>query len=149
MFGYGSPDGWRTATGGPSRFWAEEVRYRGGIVSGVFLYEHVVEAWREGPLAASRERSCLSGMDSALAGLRVLDMSESIAGQFCGRLLCDYGAEVALIEPNGGSAVRRLGPFSRHDGSSLLFWHLNTGKRSLAIDLATEDGPRTLAALAS
>jgi len=89
------------------------------------------------------------GMDSALAGLRVLDMSESIAGQFCGRLLCDYGAEVALIEPNGGSAVRRLGPFSRHDGSSLLFWHLNTGKRSLAIDVATEDGARTLAALAS
>ena len=89
------------------------------------------------------------GVEGALAGLHVLDLSESVAGQFCGRLMSDYGAEVTLVEPRAGSAVRRMEPLSRHDGSSLLFWHLNTGKRSLALDLATPAGERMLADLAS
>jgi crotonobetainyl-CoA:carnitine CoA-transferase CaiB-like acyl-CoA transferase len=100
-------------------------------------------------VAGSAGRKLLSHVDGALAGLRVLDLSETIAGQFCGRLLSDYGAEVVLVEPRDGSAVRRMGPFSRHDGSSLLFWHLNTGKRSLALDLATQDGARMFGDLAS
>jgi crotonobetainyl-CoA:carnitine CoA-transferase CaiB-like acyl-CoA transferase len=60
----------------------------------------------------------------------VVDASESIAGQFCARLLADYGADVTLIEPRGGSRVRRIGPFGPH-GESLQFFHLNVGKHVL------------------
>ena len=70
-------------------------------------------------------------MHHALEGLRVLDFSESIAGQYCGRLLADYGADVALIEPDGGSVIRRTGPLVGDE--SFLFRHLNTGKRSVLL----------------
>jgi crotonobetainyl-CoA:carnitine CoA-transferase CaiB-like acyl-CoA transferase len=70
-------------------------------------------------------------MTNALDGLRVEDRSESIAGQYCGRLLADYGADVLLVEPAGGSVTRRMGPM-RADGSSYMFFHLNFGKRGCA-----------------
>jgi crotonobetainyl-CoA:carnitine CoA-transferase CaiB-like acyl-CoA transferase len=82
----------------------------------------------------------------ALDGVAVLDLSESIAGQFCGRLLADFGAAVTLVEPSEGSAVRRLGPFDAA-AHSLLFFHLNTGKRSLALDRT--QGDAVLGALAA
>ncbi|WP_293682395.1 CoA transferase [uncultured Phenylobacterium sp.] len=72
--------------------------------------------------------------DAALAGLMVIDASDSVAGQHCGRLLADYGAEVVLLEPPDGSPTRRLPPFTMKRSApenSLLFWTLNTGKRSL------------------
>jgi crotonobetainyl-CoA:carnitine CoA-transferase CaiB-like acyl-CoA transferase len=62
----------------------------------------------------------------ALAGIKVIDATTTVAGQFCGRLFADYGAEVILAEPPNGSATRREGPFD--DGGSLLFLHLNQGK---------------------
>lgn len=46
-----------------------------------------------------------------LAGLRVLDLSESVAGQYCARLLADGGAETTLLEPKAGSVTRRMEPF--------------------------------------
>lgn len=56
--------------------------------------------------------------------LTVVDLSESVAGQFCGRLFADHGADVVLAEPTTGSATRdRPG----------LFAHLNTGKRSVLV----------------
>jgi crotonobetainyl-CoA:carnitine CoA-transferase CaiB-like acyl-CoA transferase len=70
-------------------------------------------------------------MAEALAGLRVVDASDSVAGQFCGRLFADNGAEVALAESPEGSAIRRTGPFAP-DGRSTLFAHLNAGKASVA-----------------
>jgi crotonobetainyl-CoA:carnitine CoA-transferase CaiB-like acyl-CoA transferase len=79
-------------------------------------------------------------MASALAGLKVLDLSESVAGQFCGRMLADYGADVTLIEPPGGSAVRAMQPFDPVHGDSLLFFHINTGKKSLVLDQASNAG---------
>jgi len=86
----------------------------------------------------------------ALHGVCVLDASESVAGQYCSRLLSDYGAEVTLVEPPAGSVTRRTGPFdpasaNRH---SLLFFHLNGGKRSITLDPATPSGHRLLLALA-
>ncbi len=63
----------------------------------------------------------------ALDHLVVLDRSETLSGQFCGRLFADYGARVLLEEPAAGSAVRRMAPFGG-DGDSLTFRHLNTGK---------------------
>lgn len=84
----------------------------------------------------------------ALRGLRVLDASESIAGQFCGRMLADYGAEVTLAEPPGGSCVRRMPPFAPEKGDSLVFFHVNLGKRSTALDPSTPAGRSLLLRLA-
>ncbi len=88
---------------------------------------------------------------TALGFIRALDLSESIAGQFCCRMLADYGAEVTLIEPPEGSATRRIGPFRERAGAppqSLLFEHLNLGKSSLVVDHATTAGRDLLRDLA-
>jgi crotonobetainyl-CoA:carnitine CoA-transferase CaiB-like acyl-CoA transferase len=82
--------------------------------------------------------------ETALAGLRVLDLSETVGGQYCGRLLADFGAAVTLVEPPAGSCTRTLHPFSVADGSSLVFRHLNTGKTSVRV---ASHGDPALAAL--
>ncbi|CAN5340666.1 CoA transferase [soil metagenome] len=80
---------------------------------------------------------------TALGHLTVADLSDSIAGQFCGRLFADYGAEVLLVEPARGSPVRAMPPMSTDGlGESLLFRHLNAGKRSVALDPTTVAGRR-------
>src|SRR5580658_1546241 len=66
----------------------------------------------------------------ALAGVKVIDATSTAAGQFCGRLFADYGAEVILVERPEGAETRREGPFDG-DGS-LLFRHLNQGKAGFA-----------------
>jgi crotonobetainyl-CoA:carnitine CoA-transferase CaiB-like acyl-CoA transferase len=89
-------------------------------------------------------------MVSALHGLHVLDLSDSVAGQFCGRMLADYGADVTLVEPPVGTATRRAPPFHPSAGTaeSLLFQHLNVGKSSINLDHRTPSGRRLLLALA-
>jgi crotonobetainyl-CoA:carnitine CoA-transferase CaiB-like acyl-CoA transferase len=62
----------------------------------------------------------------ALTGVKVIDATSTAAGQFCGRLFADYGAEVILVEGPDGAATRREGLFD--DTGSLLFRHLNQGK---------------------
>lgn len=90
-----------------------------------------------------------AGTASALGGVRVLDLSQSVAGQFCARLFADNGADVVLVEPPEGSSLRRRGPFARVRGDqvSCLFWHLNVGKRSLSADIGTQEGADRIAAL--
>jgi crotonobetainyl-CoA:carnitine CoA-transferase CaiB-like acyl-CoA transferase len=68
----------------------------------------------------------------ALAGFRILDASDGVAGQFAGRILADLGAEVLLAEPPGGSRVRTRPPATAA-GDSALFWHLNAGKTAVTI----------------
>lgn len=70
----------------------------------------------------------------ALHGIRVLDLSESIAGQYCSRLFSDFGADVTIIEPAGGSALRSQAPMSIAGDTSLTFLHLNSGKSSVVLD---------------
>src|SRR5258705_4486074 len=87
----------------------------------------------------------------ALSGLRVLDLS-GLAGQYCGKLFADLGAEVVLVEPPGGSPVRREGPFLEgraHPEYSLTFGYLNAGKRAIGLNLDHPDGQRVLKALAA
>lgn len=83
----------------------------------------------------------------ALQGVRVLDASNSVAGQFCGRLFADNGAATLLVEPPEGSPIRRTGPFAP-DGAgsrqSTLFAHLNAGKTSVGIDLGNTVGLQRL-----
>ena len=76
---------------------------------------------------------------------RVLDLTDE-RGQLAGHILAMVGADVALVEPPGGSDVRSLGPFG--GGSSLPFWGWNRGKRSVVIDLACGSGQDELLALA-
>ena len=87
-----------------------------------------------------------SSSTGALAELTVLDASESIAGQYCGRMLADYGARVTLAEPPTGSRIRRVGPFDRN-GDSLLFFNLNLRKASITLDLECSSGAALLHAL--
>ncbi len=68
--------------------------------------------------------------------------------------MADFGAHVTKIEPLGGVAERRVGPFYQdveHLDRSLYFWHYNTSKRSITLNLEREEGRdlfRTLVATA-
>ena len=89
-----------------------------------------------------------SGMlTGALAGVKVLDLSEDIAGSFCARLLADYGADVLKLEPPGGAALRRMGPFHHddpHPDHSLFFLVLNLNKQGATLNLETATGQAIL-----
>jgi benzylsuccinate CoA-transferase BbsE subunit len=79
---------------------------------------------------------------AALGGIRVVDMS-GWSGQYCGKQFADLGADVILVEPIGGSSVRRDGPFI--DGKvspehSIPFAYYNAGKRGIALDLDSAEG---------
>jgi crotonobetainyl-CoA:carnitine CoA-transferase CaiB-like acyl-CoA transferase len=77
-----------------------------------------------------------------LAGYRVLDLSDE-RGLLCGQLLADLGADVMVVEPPGGSPVRRLGPFyeNRPDpNGSLYWWAYNRNKRGVTLDLSSQNG---------
>lgn len=77
-----------------------------------------------------------------LAGLRVLELADA-AGQFCGKLMADLGADVIKIEPPGGQQTRRVGPFLHdqpHPERSLAFWHYNTSKRGITLNLERREG---------
>ena len=91
--------------------------------------------------------------DSALSDVTVLDLSDNIAGAYCGRLLAGFGADVIKVEPPGvGDWARGVGPFPEdlsHGEKSGLFLHLNTGKRSVALDLEREDEGEVLKRLAA
>ena len=67
-----------------------------------------------------------------LGDIRVLDLSEDVAGPFCTKLLAGLGAEVIKVEPPGtGDVTRRTGPFvheAPHAEQSAAFLYLNTGK---------------------
>lgn len=89
---------------------------------------------------------------SALKKLRVLELSESVAGEYCGKLLADFGAEIVKLErPGSGSPTRHLGPFVEVGAEagdeperSGLFAYLNTAKRSVAVDLNDAAARETL-----
>jgi alpha-methylacyl-CoA racemase len=79
-------------------------------------------------------------IDGALAGIRVLDLSRLLPGPFCTQVLADLGADVVKVEdPQGGDPLRSLPPLLP-DGTSALFHAVNRGKRSVCVDLKSEDG---------
>jgi len=78
-----------------------------------------------------------------LKGVRVLDVSQVMAGPFCSMLLGDMGADVIKIEPpQGGDQTRKAMGFKLKGSDSLGFINMNRNKRSMAINLKTEAGRR-------
>lgn len=75
---------------------------------------------------------------SPFRSLRVLDLSQGLAGPHCGMLLAHYGADVIKLEPPGGDWSRGLG--TRYGAHSALDVACNRGKRSLVLDLKTQGG---------
>ena len=79
-----------------------------------------------------------------LAGVRVLDLSRVLAGPWATQLLADLGAEVIKVEkPGAGDDTRHWGPpWHEHGDEKVAAYFLaaNRGKRSVAIDFATEEG---------
>jgi crotonobetainyl-CoA:carnitine CoA-transferase CaiB-like acyl-CoA transferase len=82
-----------------------------------------------------------------LAGVRVLDVTSSLAGPTCTQLLASLGADVIKIEPPGGDHARAWGP-PFVDGEGAMFLASNAGKRSLVLDLSTAEGREELLRLA-
>lgn len=84
----------------------------------------------------------------ALAGLRVVELCEMIAGPYCTKALADMGAEVVKVEkPACGDPARRAGPFPQdvpHRERSGLFLYLNTNKLGVTLDITTSTGRRLL-----
>jgi crotonobetainyl-CoA:carnitine CoA-transferase CaiB-like acyl-CoA transferase len=78
----------------------------------------------------------------ALAGMRVLDFTTGVAGPYATKLLADHGASVLKVEPPNGDSARRQGPFAGdepHVEGSARFLSLNTNKRSMTLNLDTEE----------
>ena len=77
---------------------------------------------------------------SALEGIRVLELTQIMAGPFCSMLLADLGAEVIKIEnPRGGDDSRRMAP-PYYNGESAAFVAVNRNKFGIALDIRTPQG---------
>ncbi len=86
-------------------------------------------------------------MTGPLQGLRVLDLSRYIPGPYCTLLLAGLGAEVIKVEEPGiGDPTRHVPPLAGEHGA--LFAALNRGKRSVALDLRSEQGAAAVRRLA-
>src|SRR3954465_15708528 len=83
-------------------------------------------------------------MNESLEGIKVLDITQSVAGPYCTMLLGDLGAEVIKIErPDGGDDTRSWGP-PFWGKESTTFLALNRNKRSVALDLKHGEGQKIL-----
>ena len=103
--------------------------------------------WR---LSRSGRSQALTGTArmSALSGFRVVELAGSVAGEYCGKLLADFGAEVIKIEaPGCGSPTRAMAPVfgdgAEREGSAV-FAYLNTNKHSVDLDVTSVAGARRL-----
>lgn len=88
-----------------------------------------------------------AGTTGSLTGLRVIEISTSVAGPLAGQILGDLGAEVVKVERMGtGDDTRSWAP-PAWDGESIAFLHLNRNKQSLQLDYKDPRGKRILADL--
>src|SRR6476659_677179 len=86
-------------------------------------------------------------MSKPLAGIRVIELANFIAGPLCGTLLADMGADVVKVEPPGGDMSRATPPL--RNGESVSFTALNRNKRSLVLDLRTPEAQEVMRRLAA
>ncbi|MFK7941599.1 MAG: CaiB/BaiF CoA transferase family protein, partial [Paracoccaceae bacterium] len=81
------------------------------------------------------------------AGRLVLDISQGIAGPYCGRLMAEHGARVIKIEPPAGDWIRKIG--GGPSGQSVNFLYYNLGKESVVLDLKTPEAVATALRIAA
>jgi crotonobetainyl-CoA:carnitine CoA-transferase CaiB-like acyl-CoA transferase len=74
-----------------------------------------------------------------LAELRVVDLSTVLAGPNCARYLADFGADVIKVERPDGDSLRNMAWRDPRDGSGLWWKMVNRNKRTIALDLKTDD----------
>lgn len=89
---------------------------------------------------------------TALNDVNVLDLSESIGGAYCTKLLADLGAETFLVErPKTGHPLRHTGPYrdDPHIEKSGLFLYYAANKKSIVCDLDTDEGRQRVKSLAA
>src|ERR1700745_4084451 len=95
------------------------------------------------------EAKMSKSMSQNLTGVRVLDITQYIAGPTLGRMLADLGAEVVKVEmPPSGEYSRRGGFPPRVEGQSPAYVYYNRGKRSLCIDFKRPEGAAIVLELA-
>ncbi len=102
--------------------------------------EIVAQVSREVEVGNGKQSTTTKAINGALAlaGLKVIDLSQGVPGALCNMQLGDLGAEVIKVEPPEGDWLRKIGPFVKSESS--LFLQLNRNKRSLALDLKTPTG---------
>jgi crotonobetainyl-CoA:carnitine CoA-transferase CaiB-like acyl-CoA transferase len=74
-----------------------------------------------------------------LAGVRVIELTTTVLGPYCGQLLAEFGADVVKVESPAGDINRTLSP-GRSEGMSSQFLAFNSGKRSVVLDLKSASG---------
>ena len=88
----------------------------------------------------------------ALRGLKVVDLTQMLAGPFCTQLLADHGADVIKVESPEGDMTRPAGPFRPEDTERNFggyYCSINRNKRSIVVDLKREEGREIVRALVS
>ena len=86
-----------------------------------------------------------SERNSLLEGVRVLDLSRVLAGPYCTMMLGDLGADIIKIEAPGlGDDTRHWGPPFAQGGESAYFLCVNRNKRSMTLNLKSEQGQHIL-----
>ncbi len=82
-----------------------------------------------------------SDRQAPLAGVRVLDLTQVVAGPYCTTMLADMGADVVKIErPGGGDDLRTVHRYEGRDGHEDYFYANNRSKRSVVVNLKDPDG---------
>ncbi len=85
-----------------------------------------------------------------LNGLRVIDLTQMLAGPYCTMLLADQGADVIKVEPVCGEPTRTFGPYRADDAEHIFggyFQSINRNKRSVGINLKSPEGVEVLKGL--
>ena len=108
-----------------------------GVEMGLRLAGVPIEPRRAG--GAGRARARASTGVSALADVRVLELTQVMAGPFCGQVLADMGADVIKVEPPGGDSTRRSLGFRMGGDDTAAFLAVNRNKRSIALDLKDDE----------
>lgn len=85
--------------------------------------------------------------DRPFADIKVVDLSQGLAGPTCGMLLAAHGASVIKVEPPGGDWSRGMG--TRRGTQTVMAMAINRGKKSIALDLKTDRGVEVVKRLAA
>lgn len=83
-------------------------------------------------------------MKKALRNIRVIDLTQHLAGPFCTMLLADMGAEVIKIEPPWGDATRSSPQYPTVEGQNTYFMFVNRNKKSIVLNLKSEKGTKIM-----